>query len=150
MLFAGGIYQALKAAFEFEAEIGFRAYVRGRHATKWVIAADFVTSGPERVNDTFAFTVYPYEQDSFSELLSDNHAAMPADIKHVKHLRPKAAAFLADRRRFHFCFVPDRERHQLGSWEDTQATLADVANHVRGWPESPSRPHYIRKFDAQI
>jgi hypothetical protein len=150
LLYAGGIYQALKAAFEFEAEIGFRAYVRERHATKWVIAADFVTSGPERINDTFAFTIYPYEQDSFSELLSDNRTAMPADIKRVKHLHPNAPAFLADRRRFHFCFVPDKERHQLGSWENAQAALAGVANHVRGLPESPSKPHYIQKFDALI
>jgi hypothetical protein len=150
LLFADGIYQALKTAFEFEAEIGFRAYVRGTHTTKWVIAADFVTSGPERVNDTFAFTVYPYEQDSFSELLSENHAAIPADIKRVKRLHPKAAAFLADPRRFHFCFIPDKQRHQLGSWEDTQATLTHLAKQVRGWPESPSKPYYIRKFDALI
>jgi hypothetical protein len=150
LLYAGGIYQALKAAFEFEAEMGFRAYVRGRHATKWVIAADFVTSGSERVNDAFAFTVYPYEQNSFSELLLNNHTAMPADIKHVKHLHPEAAAFLADRRRFHFCFVPDKERHQLGSWKDAQAALAGVANFVRGLPDSPTKPHYIRKFDSLI
>lgn len=150
MLYAGAIYQALKAALEFEAEIGFRAYVRGRHTTKWVITADFVTSGPERVNDTFAFTVQPYEQDSFSELLSNNRAAMPADIKRVKHLHPNAAAFLADRRRFHFCFVPDKNRHQLGSWRDTQAALVDLANFIRGCPESPSKPYYIRKFDALV
>jgi len=148
LLAAVGIYQALKDAFEFEAEIGFRAYVRGRIATEWVIAADFVTSGPERANDTFAFTVYARERDNFSDLLSEIRSAIPADIKRVRHLDPKAATFLADRRRFHFCFIPNQERHQLGSWEETQAAVDELVKHIRTWPDSPAKAGIVRKFEA--
>lgn len=150
MLSADGVYHALKGAFEYEAEIGFRAFVRGNHTTKWVIAADFVTGGPKQINDTFAFTVYPYEDDSFVALLAANCRAIPADLKRVKQLYPDTAAFLADRRRFHFCFIPNKGRHGLGSWEITQATLAELADHIQGWPNTPTKPYYIRKFDHLI
>ncbi len=150
MLFAGAIHQALKDAFEFDAEIGVRAYLSGRSATKWVIAADFVLTGAERVNDAFAFTIQPYELDDFSELLAKSRQAIPADMKRVRRLQAAAAAFLADRSRFHFCFLPTRDRHGLGSREDAQEALADLLDHLRGLPEMPSKPALVRKIEALI
>ena len=150
MLNAGGIYEALKSVFEFDCEIGFRRFVRSTHTTKWIIAADFVTTGVERVNDTFAFTVYPYDKDEFTEMFHESRSAIPHDIKDVKRLHHDAAKFLADPRRFHLCFVPNIDRHRLSSLPDARETIEAAGKWVADLQDGPSKPHYVRKFQALL
>ena len=66
-----------------DAEIDFRAFVRENSSTKWIIAADFVLTGDERINDAFAFTIFPYDAD-INSMMREINGICRNDIKNLK------------------------------------------------------------------
>ena len=127
-------------------EAFFRSFVRGTYTRKWMISADFVLSGDERVNDTFAFTVFRYEKNSFQEVLSEANQAITRDFKRVKSIPPETLAYLSSRERFHFCFMPDRGRHEKDNVKSARAVIESTITSIKAWPEYPGKADYIKMF----
>jgi hypothetical protein len=113
-----------------------------------MISADFVLSGDERVNDTFAFTVFRYDKDNLADVLSEARRALPRDLKKVKSIGPEALAYLASRDRFHFCLMPNRSRHGGSTVEDARTVIDDTVASIRKWPHRSDREAYLAMFTA--
>ncbi len=148
MISAPSVFETFENFMSGNVEAVFRAFVHGTHTRKWMISADFVLSGDERVNDTFAFTVFRYDKDDFGEVMSEARRAIPRDLKKVKSVGPNALAYLASRERFHFCFMPDRGRHAGDTVEDARTVIDDTIESINGWSHQSDRDAYLTAFAA--
>lgn len=148
MISAPSVFQTFDTVVSGPVEAVFRAFVRGTHTRKWMISADFVLSGDERVNDTFAFTVFRYDKDDIAEVMSEARRAIPRDLKRVRSIGSEALAYLAGRERFHFCFMPDRARHVADTVEDARAVIDDTIASIGQWPHGADRDAYGAAFAA--
>lgn len=148
MISADAVFRLFEAVMSGDVEAVFRDFVRGTHTRKWMISADFVLSGDERVNDTFAFTVFRYDKDDFADVLSEARRAIPCDLKKVKTVGPAALAYLANRDRFHFCFIPDRSRHAGDTVEVARTVIDATIASIREWPHHADRDAYLAVFSG--
>ena len=146
MISAPSVFQTFDTVVSGPVEAVFRAFVRGTHRRKWMISADFVLSGDERVNDTFAFTVFRYDKDDIADVMAEASRAIPRDLKRVRSVGPDALAYLASRERFHFCFMPDRGRHASDTVEDARAVIDDTIASIAQWSHQPDRDSYRAAF----
>lgn len=91
--------------FDKSARKDFRAYLASNsEVKKWQIAADFCLHDKERPNDTFAFSLIPYDaypQELFQEIKNK----VPKDLKKTRDVPDASIAFLRESRRFHFAFI---------------------------------------------
>ena len=88
----------------------FREFCRNnRGIKKWVIASDYCLRDSTRPNDSFVFSIIPYD-DWFCNLQAEIRSVLPRDIKKTKKVNKAAARFLANPRRFHFGFVLNKDR----------------------------------------
>jgi hypothetical protein len=139
------LFSAVRDSIAKNVEATFRRFVTHTNATAWIIAADFAISGRERVNDAFAFSVIPYDDDLL-RICSEIREASPLDLKKIRTVDDRMLALLADRRRFHFCFIPNRERHALFSLPDAREVLASAVQDAERWKPSAHRDEYIKKI----
>ena len=91
--------------YDKSAVVDFREFLKTNVGVKkWQIAADFCLDDKERPNDTFAFTLIPYDAYP-DDLISEIRRALPKDLKKTKTISGAASEFLRQDRRFHFAFL---------------------------------------------
>lgn len=91
--------------FDKSAREDFRRFVgANKGVTKWHVAADFCLHDKERPNDSFAFSLIPYDAYTH-ELFQEIKTSIPKDLKSTRDIRDQSIAFLREDRRFHFTFV---------------------------------------------
>lgn len=147
MLAVDSIIDCMQGAISGEIEATLRNFLRSKGITKWMISADFVVTGSERVNDSLAFTIYPYDAE-FKAIYHEIENACPSDIKSIRTVPKEMLDMLADSRRFHFCFVPNQGRHGVSSMKRSQASIDATIASIGEWQMSTSKDHYLKKFKA--
>ena len=147
MLSAEDIIGALQDCFAKDVEIRFRHFVRSTPATHWLIATDFVLTGEERRNDAFAFSVIPFDS-GWDAIVGDIRAAGTKDIKKVRSIAPSMLSYLRADRRFHFCFLPNRDRHNLVTLPMVQDAIDRSISQMRQWQNQSDRVDTIKAFQG--
>jgi hypothetical protein len=104
------IFESLFETFDKSSILAFRRFIkRNASVTKWIIAADYCLHDPTRPNDSFVFSLVPYD-DWFGALQEEIRTALPKDLKKTKSIGRAAIEFLSSERRFHIGFVVNRGR----------------------------------------
>ncbi len=145
------MFDVLDSAFSSIGEIYFRRFMRSHLTDKWLVSADFVIGGQDAVHDVFAFTIFPHYEE-FSAMLARIAEIFPQDLKRTKVLTAEMVAFLRDTRRFHFCFLIEKDRRKTQSVGLARAVILRALGMVRcmetrGLPEAEeNRRSYIQEF----
>lgn len=145
MINVTSVFESLKQSLSRRVEIEFRRFIHSTYTNKWLISTDFVTTGKERVNDTFVFTVFPYESD-FYQIQEEVREASSKDIKSIKAVQETMLNYLGSRRRFTFCFIPSRNRRTFSSLQETRKSIETTINMMQGWEDAELHTEIIRKF----
>jgi hypothetical protein len=95
---------AIFDTFDKSARSDLQKFIAARPATKWMIAADFCLHDKVRPNNTFVFSLIPYD-DYFDVLQEEIRGGIPKDLKKTRDVRASTIALLRDGRRFHIAFV---------------------------------------------
>lgn len=112
MVDPGDVIGVLFDCFDQSACDDLRAFLASNpDVGRWHIAADFCLRDKDRPNDTFAFSLIPYDAD-LSELREEINNHLPKDLKKTRDISDAAIAFLREGRRFHFTFI-FRERRAI-------------------------------------
>ncbi len=129
---ADTIFDVLDNAFGSVGELYFRRFMRSSFADKWMISADFVIGAPEAVHDVFAFTVFPHYEDLLATMAGIARV-FPRDLKRTSTLTNEMVIFLKDTRRFHFCFLVEKDRYIGASVEMARVAIAHAIQVVQGF-----------------
>jgi hypothetical protein len=129
---ADTMFDVLDSAFGSVGELYFRRFMRSCLTGKWMIGADFVIGAPEAVHDVFAFTIFPH-YDEFTATVAGIAKIFPRDLKRTKVLTNEMVMFLRDTKRFHFCFLVEKDRYISGSIEMARVAIAHALQLVRGF-----------------
>lgn len=97
--------KTLFQTFDKSALDDFREFIANNsQVKKWNIAADYCLHDKDRPNNTFAFTIIPYDAH-LAELKTEIKGVLPKDLKKTKSIQDVGLKFLSHSRRFHFAFV---------------------------------------------
>lgn len=127
---ADTLFDVLDSAFGSVGEIYFRRFMKNSFADKWMIAADFVIGAPEAVHDVFAITIFPHYEE-FTAMLAGISKIFPRDLKRTKIITDEMITFLRDTKRFHFCFLFDKNRYELDSVGTARAAITHAIRVVQ-------------------
>jgi hypothetical protein len=125
------VFAALDSSFSIGAEIYFRQFVRRSATVKWMIGADFVINERMAAHDAFAFTVFPHHEH-FVSTQDEIERVFPRDIKRTKSITGDMLVYLRDPKRFHFCFLAQKNRHDRDSVEQARVTIDRAIATIRG------------------
>lgn len=128
---ADTLFDMLDSAFCTVGEPYFRRFMRCNLTERWTIAADFVIGEPEAVHDVFAFTVFP-QYGEFTETLTEIADVFPRDLKQTKVLTDEMVTFLRDAKRFHFCFLVEKDRYVASTVSSARVAIKHALRMVRG------------------
>ncbi len=110
MIDLDGLVEQLFESFEKSAAELFRQFIKANRAVKkWIIAADYCLDDQTHPNDSFVFSIIPYD-DWLDGLKEEIKGVLPRDIKDTKNLAPATTKFLASSRRFHIGVLVNRDR----------------------------------------
>jgi len=128
---ADTMFDVLDSTFGSVGELYFRRFMRSSLTDKWMIGADFVIGAPEAVHDVFAFTIFPHYEE-FTATLAGIAKIFAHDLKRTKVLTDEMVTFLRDTKRFHFCFLVEKDRYINGTVETARVAIAHALRIVRG------------------
>lgn len=125
------VFSILDSSFATGAEVYFRQFVRRFPTVKWMIGADFVVNEPTAAHDAFAFTVYPHHTD-FIAVQAEIERLFPRDIKNTRSITEDMLTYLREPKRFHFCFLAQKNRHDRDNVEQARITIDRAITTIRG------------------
>jgi hypothetical protein len=125
------VFSVLDSSFSIGAEIFFRQFIRRSRAVKWMIGADFVINETSAAHDAFAFTVFPHYTD-FTSTQDEIDRVFPRDIKGTQSITDDMLDYLRDPKRFHFCFLAQKNRHERDSVQQVRTTIDRAIATIRG------------------
>lgn len=149
------LFDLLDSTFMSDGELYFRRFMKRSPTNKWMISADFVIGEVGAAHDVFAFTIFPHYKE-FSDNIDEITKIFPKDLKKTRIITDGMVGFLRDSRRFHFCFLVEKNRYKIGSIEDARLAIARSLQVIqklgtRGLVDAEERRSlYIRKFQKII
>jgi len=140
------IFQVVLDALGQRTEANFRKFVNDSAVTKWFIAGDFVIGADDRPNDSFAFTIFPYNAE-LAHIQAEIDQAGASDLKKVKSVRDRMLNYLRSPKRFTFCFVVNKDRKWFADVEETRRSLDETLVMMRRWQDAGRRTNVIKQFE---
>jgi hypothetical protein len=141
------IFKIVLDTLSRETEPDFRKFVVGSHVAKWFIAADFVTDAPDRPNNSFAFTVFPYNA-YFEQIQAEIRAASARDIKEVKTVSQNMLRYLRASQRFSFCFISEKNPEWAPDVAAARQAIDETLGMMRRWRDADRQSDVIKRFEA--
>jgi hypothetical protein len=142
--------QVFKCVFDTlgqNVEANFHKFVASSSVSKWLIAADFVLDAPDRPNDAFAFTIFPYDA-YFEQIQAEIRVVAPKDIKQNKTITEDMLGYLRSAQRFSFCFVVNKDRNWFPGLAEARQAIDNSLNIMRRWEDADQQREAIKPFEA--
>jgi hypothetical protein len=129
------------------AEADFHRFVVSSSVSKWFIAGDFVVDAPDRPNDTFAFTIFPYNAH-FERMQAEIRRFAPKDIKQSKTINAGMLRYLRSAQRFSFCFIANKDREWFPGLAEARLAIDNSLTMMRHWGDAAQQREAIKHFEA--
>jgi hypothetical protein len=144
--FVDGLWKQLQDAFAPHAEKRLARFIRQRHVTKWIIAADFCVEDLGRPNDSFAFVILP-AGERFEETQDFLRRIPKRDLKQVKRAPQSIVRLLRKGRVFSICFVADRERRLFTDASWARRSMDETIAMMKSWKNASELHDVIQQFE---
>jgi hypothetical protein len=126
----------------------FTRFVRASLCFRWLLTADFTTGAQTKVNDVFAFTLYPLKGE-LAAMMDEAQTVLPRDYKRTKRsVEPEGLGYLASTERFTFAFVPTRSRTVIPDIGTARDGIVNTMDMMRNRHDADRNPEELKIWDA--
>src|SRR4051812_45687492 len=126
-------------------ERNFADFVGRSESKDWIIATDFCIGDINRVNNVFAYSVFPDGQ-KFDKIRSTISAIIPTDFKNVRKLNNEMIAYLRGGPHFTFCFTLSKSGKLFSTRQEANLALDHSIAMVQTWPGSDRNGGILSKL----
>jgi UDP-N-acetylmuramate-alanine ligase len=104
-------------------------------------------NAPDRPNDTFAFTIFPYDAD-FEHIQAEIRRNVYKDIKQSKTVTENMLNYLRSAKRFSFCFVVNKDHRWFPGLAEARQAIDNSRSMMRHWKDADQQRETIKRFEA--